>query len=736
MRQRHPTNFRIMSPQRLLLKLLVIIISLELSIMFLLPHILPLVPGLNGDFLDSLLLALLSAPFLWFLIARPMRIAALDEISQSYLLLEEQKEFAENLIQNSTLPTFVLDSKHRVISWNLACEGLTGVSAADLIGSTEPWRAFYDHSRPVLADLLIDNNLADLGQLYQSYSRSNVVSDGVRAMAWFPDLNGSDRFIIFSAAPITNKQGELIAVIETLEDITELKRGEEKVRQTLSLLTASLEATADGILVTDLEGRIVTCNRQFVEMWQVPQPLLDSGLEGPLLQHALGLLKQPDVYAVQAMEHYDNPEVVNRHVFEFIDGRIFERYSKPQKVDGKVIGRVRSYRDITEQRNLEAQLRHSQKMESIGTLAGGIAHDFNNILSAIIGYCSLMEMRMTKEDRLRPMVGEILTAANRAAALTQSLLAFSRKQIMDPHVVDVQEIVKGVKQLLQRLLREDIQLLTTLQEEQCTVMADKGQVEQILMNLATNARDAMPGGGKLAISVATIMLDQNFVASHGYGKSGKFALISVSDSGVGMDEATRQRIFEPFFTTKEVGHGTGLGLSMVYGIVKQHNGYINCYSEPGQGTTFRIYLPIISAPADQIAEVVSPDAQGGTETLLLAEDDDQVRTPTRKLLESFGYHVIEAVDGRDALVRFKASGSEIRLVILDVIMPGMNGREVLEEIRKISPDMRVLFTSGYSADVFRQNESGVSDFPFISKPAYPVDFLKTVRLVLDDKYQR
>lgn len=736
MTQRNPKTYRIMSPLRLLVKLLVIIFSLELGIMYLLPHILPLVPGLNGDFLDSLLLALFSAPFLWFLIARPIRIAALHEISQSYLLMEEQKEFAENLIQNSNVPTFVLDSKHRVISWNLACEKLTGVRAAELVGSTEPWRAFYDQSRPVLADLVIDNNLTEVGRLYQSCSLSDVVSGGVRAMAWFPDLNGSDRFIIFSAAPITNKQGELVAVIETLEDITELKRGEEKVRQTLSLLAASLEATADGILVTDLAGRIVSFNRQFVEMWQVPQPLLDSGLEGPLLQHALSQLKHPDEYAAYAMEHYDDPEVVSRNVYEFIDGRIFERHSKPQKVDGKVVGRVRSYRDITEQRNLEAQLRHSQKMESIGTLAGGIAHDFNNILSAIIGYCSLMEMRMPKEDRLRTMVEEILTAANRATALTQSLLAFSRKQIMDPHVVDVQDIVKGVKQLLQRLLREDIQLLTTFQEEQCTVMADKGQIEQILMNLATNARDAMPGGGKLAISVATILLDQIFVASHGYGKPGRFALISVSDSGVGMDEATRQRIFEPFFTTKEVGHGTGLGLSMVYGIVKQHNGYINCYSEPGQGTTFRIYLPIIAAPADQVAEVASPDVQGGTETVLLAEDDDQVRTPTRKLLESFGYHVIEAVDGRDALARFKSSGAEIRLVILDVIMPGMNGRDVLEEIRKISPDMRVLFTSGYSADVFRQNELGVSDFPFISKPAYPADFLKMVRLLLDDKYHR
>jgi len=646
--------------------------------------------------------------------------------------LAAQKEFAENLVQNSTVPTFVLDSRHRVISWNLACEGVTGVKAMDVLGTDEHWKAFYDHERPLLADFAIDGSPQNVLDYYSSFSKSNVIPEGIQAEGWFPEMNGCDRFLLFSAAPIRDNRGELVAAIETFEEITGRRRAEEKIQQTLSMLRATLEATADGILVTDLDGKIVAYNRQFAEMWQIPESILDTEVEQQVLLLALGQLKHPDEYAAQVREHYDRPEAENRYTFEFIDGRVVERYSKPQRVGDKVVGRVRSFRDITEQRKLEAQLRHSQKMEAIGTLAGGIAHDFNNILTAIIGYGHLLEMKLGTDDPLRLFVTHILTAADRAANLTKSLLAFGRKQNIEPLVVDLSGIVQGVEKFLLKLLREDIELQTTIADEACMVFADSGQIEQILMNLATNAHDAMPNGGKLAITTAMISLDRDFVATHGYGAPGRFALLTVTDTGAGMDAETKSRIFEPFFTTKEVGKGTGLGLSMAYGIVKQHNGFINCYSEPGNGTTFRIYLPTVDALAEPVPVPSSKTPQGGTETILVAEDDEQVRMLTHKLLESFGYTVIEARDGNDALTQFFAHQENIQLALLDVIMPGKNGRDAYEEMRKKSPGLKVLFTSGYSADIFQRGKLDESNIAFISKPVLPAELLQKIRQLLDD----
>ena len=399
--------------------------------------------------------------------------------------------------------------------------------------------------------------------------------------------------------------------------------------------------------------------------------------------------------------------------------------------EGNPLYFINQVQDVTELKNLENQLRHSQKMEAIGTLTGGIAHDFNNILTAIIGYGSLLEMNLDSDATLHEYVEYILSAADRAASLTQSLLAFGRKQTMEQRVVDLNGIVQGVEKFLQRLLREDIELRTTTGAGACMVLVDSGQIEQVLMNLVTNARDAMASGGRLAVATSMTMLDRDFVATHGYGAPGRYALLTVTDTGSGMDDATRNRIFEPFFTTKEAGKGTGLGLSMAYGIVKSHNGYITCYSEPGAGTTFRVYLPAVDGQAEPALALASEFAPGGTETILVAEDDEQVRMLTHKLLESFGYTVIEARDGIDAVNQFLAHREEIGLVLLDVIMPGKNGREVFEEMTRLAPELRVIFTSGYSSDIFQQWESGDADVAFISKPAPPVELLKKVRAILD-----
>ena len=383
-----------------------------------------------------------------------------------------------------------------------------------------------------------------------------------------------------------------------------------------------------------------------------------------------------------------------------------------------------------EKEKLHAQLLQAQKMEAVGQLAGGIAHDFNNILTAMIGYGHLLKMKLKEEDPLRSYADHILSLSDRAANLTQSLLAFSRKQIINPRPVDLNEIIKRIDYLLSRIIGEDIKLQTMLSEKDLIVMADPGQIEQVLMNLATNARDAMPEGGLLTIGTETVDIDHEFIREHGFGKEGKYALISLTDTGAGMDRETREKIFEPFFTTKEVGKGTGLGLSMVYGIIKQHEGYINVYSEPGRGTTFRIYLPLIEAKVEEIKPEVIQPIETGTETVLLAEDETAVREFTKKLLEEYGYKVITAANGQDAIDEFKAHKDEIQLVLLDVIMPNRNGKEAYDEIKKIRPDIKVLFMSGYPADIIHKHEIIEKGFAYIEKPASPTKLLRKIREVL------
>jgi signal transduction histidine kinase/CheY-like chemotaxis protein len=388
--------------------------------------------------------------------------------------------------------------------------------------------------------------------------------------------------------------------------------------------------------------------------------------------------------------------------------------------------------DITERKKLEEQFRQSHKMEAVGLLAGGIAHDFNNILTAIIGYGNLVKMKLAANDPLLNYVDQILSSSERAANLTHSLLAFSRKQIINPHPVNINEIIHGVGKLLTRLIGEDIELKMDLEDRELIILADTGQVEQVLMNLATNARDAMSaGGGTLTIKTEHVELDQDFINNHGYGSLGRYALLTVADTGVGMNGLTQARIFEPFFTTKEMGKGTGLGLSMVYGIVKQHEGYITVYSEPGMGTTFEIYLPLVEPSKREIESMKPAEALRGTETVLVAEDDETVRTFAMTLLTESGYTVIGAPDGEQALAKFKENEDRVRLLIFDVIMPKMNGKDAFEEIRKSRPDVKVLFMSGYAADIFEKKNIPEQGLNLVLKPIAPTEFLKKVRETLD-----
>lgn len=390
-------------------------------------------------------------------------------------------------------------------------------------------------------------------------------------------------------------------------------------------------------------------------------------------------------------------------------------------------------RDVTARRNLEDQFRQAQKMEAVGRLSGGVAHDFNNLLGVIIGYAEFLQERLEPQNDLRGSVDEILNAGKRAAALTRQLLAFSRQQVLDPKVIDLNGAVSDMEKLLRRLIGEDVELSTQLASDLGRVKADQGQFEQVVMNLAVNARDAMPQGGKLIIATENIVMDDAFVRRYPYPvQPGPYVCLSVTDSGIGMDAETKARAFEPFFTTKEKGKGTGLGLSTVYGVVKQSGGYIDIFSSPGQGTTFKIYLPRIDEAVNQQA----PGQGGGgsfegKETILLAEDEASLRKLTRATLEQNGYKVLEAKDGVEALAVSEACDLPIDLLLTDVVMPGMGGRALAQELTRRRPEMRVVYMSGYTGQGVGTQGPIDPGSDFLSKPFTRVVLARKIREALD-----
>jgi PAS domain S-box-containing protein len=524
--------------------------------------------------------------------------------------------------------------------------------------------------------------------------------------------------------------GDLAFGITVLRTRLEHRQAEEKI----SRLALIVESSDDAIVGYSLDGLITSWNYGAEKIYGYSQSEVAGKSISYLVPHGREDETREILDRIKAGEHFEHYESVRQRK----DGQQFPislTISPVFDPQGKVVAASAIGRDISEKNKLEEQLRQAQKMEAIGTLAGGVAHDFNNILTAIIGFATLAERKMIPEDPLRAFVDQILASADRAAHLTKGLLAFSRKQVLLPRAVDLNSIIKSVESLLRRLIGEDIELTIRVSDESQIMMADTGQIEQVIMNLATNARDAMPRGGRLAITTEMLFLDTDFVDAHGSSRAGRYCLVTVSDDGLGMDEATRAKIFEPFFTTKEQGKGTGLGLSIAYGIIKQHDGFINVYSEPGMGTTFRIYLPLIETAAKGECQKQSAEPLGGTETILLAEDDQDVRSLATTVLRNSGYQVVEAVDGLDALNKYLAHNQVVDLVILDVIMPRMSGREALDRIRAVNPDTKALFLSGYTADVLSSKGLFTNAIGFLPKPMSPMELLNKVREILDGDSQ-
>jgi PAS domain S-box-containing protein len=527
--------------------------------------------------------------------------------------------------------------------------------------------------------------------------------------------------------------GEMVDRFRRLQEaLVASQHTEEERTRALSVLGATLESTADGILVVAESGRMVRMNQKFIDLWGIPEHIQASRDHNQALEFVLGQLQEPEQFLRKVKELYSNPEADSFDVLHFKDGRILERYSLPQRVGGKTVGRVWSFRDVTERRQLEDLLRQSQKMESIGQLAGGVAHDFNNLLTVINGRVEFLVGAPNLISEQEEDLKEIQKAAERAGGLTRQLLAFSRKQLLQPRVVDLNQMLDEVEPMLRRLIGEDIQIMVVRGEKLGCVMADPGQVQQVFLNLALNARDAMPSGGLLTIRTANESVST--IAKTGLSEivAGDYVLLEVTDTGCGMDETTRSRIFEPFFTTKGPGKGTGLGLATVYGIVKQSGAAISVRSAPERGTGFRILFPLTDDvdPTESKQEKLGTN-DVGSETILLVEDEDSVRDLAQRILQSRGYNVLAARHGGDALQMALAADQQIDLVVTDVVMPGMNGRQLVEALRARAPGVRVLYMSGYTDDDIVRRGLLTSNVAFLEKPFTAKSLGRRVRSVLD-----
>lgn len=679
------------------------------------------------------------------------------------------------------------------------------------------------------------------------------------------DASGKTRWLQTIKRRIACGNGAPKQLLGVATEITERKQAEAELRFQKSLSESQTEASIDGILVVSEDQKILSFNKRFVEIWEIPEDILASRSDEAALNHVLQQLIDPQEFHSRVKYLYEHKEERSSDEIRLKDGRTLDRYSAPIKSDqGDYFGRVWFFHDTTEHKRAEEalreseeryrdlvqnahdiiyshdmqgnftsvnrageeitgytheetlalnivdtvspeyldrlhemfarklagergtayeieilakdgrriaveintklmyengvpigvhgiarditarkqmekalheseeQLRQAQKMESIGTLAGGIAHDFNNLMTAVTGYSELTLRRMPEDDPLRTMIAEIKNAGDRAASLTRQLLAFSRKQILQPVVLDLNTVVSGMGKMLPRLIGEDIELCLKLSVPLDQVKADPGQMEQVLLNLAVNARDAMPTGGFLTIKTENADLTDRFTKRRLGVEPGSYVVLSVSDDGCGMDDETQTHIFEPFFTTKEVGRGTGLGLSTVYGIVKQSGGSILVYSEVGRGTTFKIYLPRV--PEAMEIETVCDEPRSvprGHETILLVEDEDMVRNLCKEVLEAYGYTVVPAANGEDALRVCEESDGPTDLLITDVVMPQMSGRELAQRVAALRPDTKVLYMSGFTDDAVVRH--GVLDdgICFIQKPFSPDALALKARSILD-----
>jgi PAS domain S-box-containing protein len=656
--------------------------------------------------------------------------------------LMSEKALVRCIIDSADDLIFLKDRDSVYIGCNKASEEFIGLSESEQIGKTD--FDFFDRER---AELIRKDDL-------------QVIEGGkaFRAEEWavFPD--GTSMLMDTVKVPFYGPDGEIRGLVGICRDITERKRMEEELRlahdeleKRVAERTRQLEKTAEALRISEeryalaVQGsndgiwdlNLATGEAYHSLRWKNILGYEDNEIDGNFKEWESRL--HPDDYqrVMETGKAYEEDRIPAFNIeyrLRHKDGSyrwVLTRGACLRDSQGRAYRMAGSLSDITEHKELEHQLLQVQKMESIGMLAGGVAHEFNNLLTAISGYGQILQETIPANDGMSlESVANIMKACERAADLTRGLLAFSRKQLINTKPVHIDTLISNTGQLIQRDIGEDIEFRTSLSGKNLLVKADPGQIEQVLMNMAANARDAMPQGGRLSVTTSQVVVKKRSELQYDLPEPGKYAQISVADTGTGIDVESLASIFEPFYTTKEVGKGTGLGLSIVHGIIKQHNGSILVDSEPGKGTRFNIYLPLVEGQAVKEVSKISAPLVNGMETLLVAEDEEIVRVFMKKILERAGYKVIVADNGEDAVARFKEHG-DISLVLSDVIMPGKSGKEMLHEIRKLKPGIKVVFISGYAADMMSQKGMIEEGTEFIAKPFIKNDLLQKVREVLD-----
>jgi len=509
-------------------------------------------------------------------------------------------------------------------------------------------------------------------------------------------------------------------------DITERKKTEDE----MTILGQALRCISESVCVTDLENIIIFVNDAFLNTYGYKR----EELLGQSISIVRGSENSEGLYKdilPESLKGGWKGEIVNKRK----DGSEFPVHLSTAVIyeqSGYPVALIGVATDITDRKHLETQLQQSQKLEAIGKLAGGVAHDFNNLLTVIQGYSELILAKINVNDPIAEQIKQINHAASRAESLTRQLLAFSRKQIMQPRIIDLNTLIDDMKDMLERLIGADIEFIINLDKNLGKIKADRGQIEQVVMNLAVNARDAMKQGGKLSIDSRNMVLDENFIKNYPEAEVGQYVCLSLTDTGLGMDEETQVHIFEPFFTTKDKGEGTGLGLATVYGIIKQSGGYIYVSSELKKGTTFNIYFPRVDGPLDSDKKAAVADNQlTGDETILVVEDQGEVRQLILESLKFYGYNVLESPHGGSALLTCEKNPGKIDLIISDLVMPQMNGQELVERLKPLQPQMKVMFISGYSEEMFSERHILDPEILFIQKPFTPLEMLRKVREILD-----
>jgi two-component system cell cycle sensor histidine kinase/response regulator CckA len=645
-----------------------------------------------------------------------------DERERAIQSLRESEEQVRLLLDSTAEAIYGIDVQGNCTFCNTASLRLLGYNnPSDLLGKPMHWLT--QHTRADGKRYPIEECKIYIG------FREGKGSHSDDEVLWKKD--GSSFPAEYWSYPIL-RDGKPIGSVVTFLDIAERKRAEEALRRSEARVRRLVESNIIGISTGDLSGKLIDANDAFLGLLGFSREEL---LSGEMRWDALTPpeYRDTDQSAVEQLKSTGSASPWEKQFFRKDGSRVSVLIGVTTLTAARgELEAVSFVVDISERKKLEAQLRMAQKMEAVGQLAGGIAHDFNNLLGVIIGWSEVFEERLDQNDPLRPKAEQIKKAGQRAAALTRQLLAFSRNQVLDPKVLDLNAVVADTLKMLQRLIGDSIELITIPAPELGRVKADQGQIEQVIMNLAINARDAMPQGGKVTITIANEDMDDISIRQHPGAVQGSYVTLSVSDMGCGMDHETQAHIFEPFFTTKELGKGTGLGLSTVYGIMKRSGGYISVYSELGRGTTFKCYLPRIEQSVTQETPVRnSKDLVRGWETILLVEDAQPLRELARELLEDHGYTVLEAANGASAVQVAEKYGKPIHLLLTDVVMPGMDGSKLAERMDDSYPGIKVLYMSGYTDDAIVHH--GVLDYglTLLQKPFTRESLTCKVREVLD-----